>query len=92
MIKARFNRAICYLRLGKLSEARQDYEQLLKEARLPVPIWAVYYGLGEIAFRTGDLTVAKNYYERYLKTAPQGTEEFRKVEMRLEEIRKKAGS
>lgn len=85
---ALMNRAIANLQLGRLKAAERDYEQLRK---LRPTFHAVYYGLGEIAFRRKDTQAAIAHYERYLKFAPKGLEEANTVSNRLVELRASAG-
>jgi tetratricopeptide (TPR) repeat protein len=61
-------RAICYLQLGNLPAAKTDYEELVNLA--PEPLFYVYYGLGEIAYREKATEKAVEYYGRYLELAP----------------------
>jgi tetratricopeptide (TPR) repeat protein len=81
---ARMSRAIAYLQLGLLEEARKDYEHL----RQAFPnLFAVHYGLGEIAYRKQDKRAAIAHYEAYLKHAPKGTQERKDVEARLRQLK-----
>jgi tetratricopeptide (TPR) repeat protein len=61
-------RAICYLQMGNLPAAKADYEELLRLA--PEPLYYVYFGLGEIAYREKATEKAVEYYGRYLELAP----------------------
>lgn len=80
---ALINRAIAQLQLGRLAEARRDYEA----AQKGLPRYsAIYYGLGEIAFRQKDRQAAVANYKLYLKYAPAGTDEARAIALRLEKI------
>jgi len=78
-------RAIARLQLGKLDEAKSDYETV---QRLSPNQYYVLYGLGEIARKKEDPDNAIKYFQLYLKHAPGGTEESRRVEDRLQELSK----
>ena len=80
----RLNRAIAHLQSGNLPQAQQDYRQLLDD--LPRVPHAIYFGLGEIAWRQKNFQEAKEHYEAYLRIAPPETEEARGVAQRLEAI------
>lgn len=78
---ALLNRAFANLQLGNLDAARSDYETL--ERTLPKPMHAVYYGLGEIAYKNKQKRTALQNYERYVKLAPPGTQEMKIVQDRI---------
>jgi tetratricopeptide (TPR) repeat protein len=82
----RLNRAIAHLQCGNLDQAREDYLALL-----PSPprghAHAVYFGLGEIAWRRKDTTEARERYTAYLGLVPSETEESKEVARRLEQLR-----
>ena len=84
---ALMNRAIANLQSGQLEAAQRDYEKLKK---IVPRLHAVYYGLGEIAFRRNRPTDAIANYELYLKYVPEGLEEAKTVRARLQEL--KAGA
>jgi tetratricopeptide (TPR) repeat protein len=66
------NRAIANLQLGRLDDARRDYEHIIsKQSRVP---HTVHYGLGEIAWRKKSRATALEHYNSFLKTAPAGAE------------------
>ena len=67
------NRAICHFRLNQLSEAQKDYERLRSLG--PETPYAVYYGLAEIAARTGRNKDARKLYEEFIKNSPNAPEE-----------------
>ena len=79
------NRGFANLQLGNLEAARRDYEML--ERTLPKPMHAVYYGLGEIAFKTKQKRTALQNYERYVKLAPNGTAEMKLVQERIKQLK-----
>jgi Flp pilus assembly protein TadD len=80
---ALMNRAIANLQLGRLDEARRDYEQIVsRQSRVP---HSVHYGLGEIAWRKKSRT-ALEHYNNYLKTAPAGPER-EEVERRVKRLK-----
>ncbi|MCX8157872.1 MAG: tetratricopeptide repeat protein [Verrucomicrobiae bacterium] len=83
---ARLNRAIAQLQSNQLEGARRDYEVL----RQSHPhYFAVYYGLGEIAWRQGQKKAAIEHYENYLKHAPKGIQERQMIEERLRQLKGK---
>ncbi len=81
---ALFNRAIAYVRSGKLDAAQQDYETLEKLFPTAYPI---HYGLAEIAWRRKDTNSAINHYKLYLANADTNTMEGQIVRQRLKELR-----
>jgi hypothetical protein len=52
----------------------------------PQRIYAVHYGLGQIAGKTGQTAEAIRRFNLYLQTAPPKTEEYRGVEKQLKEL------
>ena len=83
------NRAIAFLQLGKLDEAKQDYLTL---NRLVPNYWVAHYGLGEVAYRRKRHSEAIRNYELYLEAAPApDTQELaaerKLVEERLKELK-----
>ncbi len=81
---ALLNRAIAQLQAGRLDEARQDYEAL----RGLVPeSYAVYFGLGEIAWRKQDRAAALRHFETYLKYGIPGSEEYKAVAERVRQLK-----
>ncbi|HYV27815.1 MAG TPA: tetratricopeptide repeat protein, partial [Candidatus Eisenbacteria bacterium] len=81
---ALFNRAIAYFRTDKLDAAQKDFEKV--ELLVP-PNHAIYYGLGEIAYRKNQKRTAFKYYTLYLKYAPRGTAEYKAVTDRHKELK-----
>jgi tetratricopeptide (TPR) repeat protein len=81
---ALLNRAIAYLKAGKLGESRQDYETLQKS--FPTS-FRIYYGLGEIAYQRKDTNAAVRNYHLYLTNAPNNPDEINAVIARLKELR-----
>jgi len=81
---ALMNRAIAHLQLNQLDQAQRDYEAL---RRLMPRYHAVYFGLGEIAYRRQDTAAALEHYELYLEHGRPGTEEYRSVEQRVQQLR-----
>ena len=77
---ARLNRAIAYLRTGRLDAAETDYRELL--SAFPTA-YRAYYGLGEIALQKRDTNAAIRYCEQYLSKAGADTEEAKTVAARL---------
>jgi tetratricopeptide (TPR) repeat protein len=82
---AQFMRAKAYLGLGKLKEAKQDYEILRTALPKEFP---VYFDLGEIAYRERDTNAAVQYYMLYLLNAPTNlVDDLKKVHTRLAELK-----
>jgi tetratricopeptide (TPR) repeat protein len=81
--QALFGRAVALLKLGKLGEARRDYEALQRS--FPTA-YQVYYGLGEIAYQLKETNAAIRNYELYLTNSPPNPEEIKGVERRLKEL------
>lgn len=78
------NRAIANLQLGRLDDARRDYEHIIsKQSRVP---HTVHYGLGEIAWRNKQRKPALEHYGDYLKTAPASLER-EEVERRVQRLK-----
>ena len=82
---ALLNRGFANLQVGNLDAARQDYEIL--ERRLPRPVHAVYFGLGEIAFKNKQKKTALQNFEKYVKLAPSGTQEMKVVQDRIKSLK-----
>jgi tetratricopeptide (TPR) repeat protein len=80
---ARLNRALAYLRTGRLDAAEADYRELLNG--FPTA-YRAYYGLGEIALQRRDTNTAIQYCEQYLSKAGAGTEEAKAVAARLKSL------
>jgi tetratricopeptide (TPR) repeat protein len=81
---ALLNRAIANLQLGRLDDARRDYEHIMsKQSRVP---HVVHYGLGEIAWRKKLSKPALEHYGNYLKTAPASPER-EEVERRVKRLK-----
>lgn len=83
---ALFNRAVCYLRGGRLADARRDYVQYLKDY---TPDYRVYFGLGEIAMQENNARMAREHFQEYLRLAPPEIEERKTVLAKLEELKKR---
>jgi tetratricopeptide (TPR) repeat protein len=83
-VYARLNRAVTYLRGGKLDLAQRDYEALRTSFPSAYP---VYYGLQEIAYRNKDTNAAINYCQLYLTNAPPNTDEGKEIRARLKDLR-----
>ena len=81
---ALLNRAIAHLRLSHWDDAKRDYETLQKATPSDTRI---FYGLGEIAYRTGDTNSALRNYDLYLAAAAKGTEEAKRITARLKELK-----
>ena len=81
---ALLNRAIAHLQSGNLERAQADYLALL---RFAPDSPAVHFGLGEIAVRQKDTGAALTYYGRYLKFGQKGSDEYKAVAQRFEELK-----
>ena len=81
---ALLNRAIAHLQSGNLERAQADYLALL---RFAPDSPAVQFGLGEIAVRQKDTGAALTYYGRYLKLGQKGSDEYKAVAQRFEELK-----
>jgi tetratricopeptide (TPR) repeat protein len=81
---ALLNRAIAHLRLSHWDEAKRDYETLQKAQPSDTRI---FYGLGEIAYRTRDTNSALRNYNLYLASAAKGSVEAKNVADRVKELK-----
>jgi tetratricopeptide (TPR) repeat protein len=81
---ALLNRAIAHLRLSHWDESKHDYELLQKVQPSDTRI---FYGLGEIAYRTRDTNSALRNYNLYLASAAKGTVEAKNVADRVKELK-----
>jgi tetratricopeptide (TPR) repeat protein len=86
--RALMNRAIAQLQAGKYDEAKRDYNEL--DRILPQPNYAVYYGLAEIATKTNDRSGAIKNFKKYLKYAPENSNEAKQVRERLDKLERGA--
>ena len=82
---ALLNRAICRLKLNQLTEAQIDYEQV--RSLQPDAPYQALYGLAEIAYRSQRKKEAADFYEEYLKKAPNVVER-EEIQKRLKELKK----
>ncbi len=86
------NRAILFLKAGKLNDAKKDYDML----RISFPeLYSVYYGLGEIAWQQKDTVDAIKNYSLYLKYAPDDNQpelvqEKKEISQRLAELKSRS--
>jgi tetratricopeptide (TPR) repeat protein len=79
-------RAEAYAGLGKLPEAKGDYETLQKA--FPTEA-GIYFGLGDVAYREKDTNAAIRNYQLYLTNAsPNLVEERKQVTARLNELKR----
>jgi tetratricopeptide (TPR) repeat protein len=81
---ARVNRAISRLMLNQLSEARSDYQRILKDGN---DTFQVRFGLAEVARLEKAPAEELKQLERYLELAPGGTDEFTNVVQRIASLR-----
>jgi tetratricopeptide (TPR) repeat protein len=64
---ARSNRAAAYVAIGRIADARAEFEDMVKSsASLPDP----YYGLGNLEYRAGNKEKAIEWYEEALTYDP----------------------
>lgn len=82
---ALMNRAVTYLKAKKYAEAKKDYETLIDLK--PPRLFAVHFGLGEVASQEGRKPDALRHYEQYLQIAPTNTAEFKQVAERVQELK-----
>ena len=81
---AQFMRAKAYMGLGKLKEAKDDYEVLRQALPKEFP---VYFDLGEIAYQQRDTNAAVQYYKLYKEYAPTNfTDDLKLANARLGEM------
>jgi tetratricopeptide (TPR) repeat protein len=80
---ARLNRALAYLRTGRLDAAEADYQELLQA--FPTAYRACR-GLGDIALQKRDTNAAIRYYEQYLSQAGADTDEAKAVAAQLKSL------
>ena len=78
------NRAISRLMLNQLSEARSDYQRILKDGN---DTFQVRFGLAEVARLEKAPAEELKQLERYLELAPGGTDEFTNVVQRIASLR-----
>ncbi len=82
---ARLNRAIAYLRTGRLDSAEADYQELLQASPGAFNACA---GLVGNALRIGDTNTAIHYCEQFLATAGAETDEAQAVAARLKSLQR----
>jgi tetratricopeptide (TPR) repeat protein len=88
-LPVRLNRAIANWQSDRLDEAEKDY--LTLEGMLPKPLYSIYYGLADIAYRKNQKKNALMYYKKYLQYAPPGAPEIKYVIEKINAL-KKAGA
>jgi tetratricopeptide (TPR) repeat protein len=71
---ARLYRAVAYLGLGRLEDARADYQELLASSSSSRN---ALFGLGTVAWRQSQTNLAINYYKQFLSTRAGSTPETR---------------
>ena len=81
---ARTNQAICLFQMGRLDDARREYQGLAE--KMP-DLALVQFGLGEIAIRQKNTNAALQHFEKYLKTAATNTTEYADVTSRVQQMR-----
>lgn len=83
-LNARLNRALCFLRLDRLDDARREYRAVSEK----IPDYpAARFGLAEIALRRGETNDALGHFEKYLQFAPTNTLEYSNVVERVAGLR-----
>jgi predicted Zn-dependent protease len=80
---ARFNRALAYLRTGRLDDAEADCQAILEA--FP-SAYRAYHELGEIAWQKRNTNAAIRYFEQYLSQAGADTQEAKSVAARLKSL------
>ena len=80
---ARLNRAIAYLRTGRLDAAEADYQALLQQFPTAYRASAM---LGEVALQKKETNTAIRYYEHYLSKVEPDTEDAKVVAARLKSL------
>lgn len=78
--EARLNRAVCYLKTGSFQAARRDY-QLVTQTNPGA--YSAYYNLAEMADQNEDIKSSIEYYELFLKYAPENQPQVTLAETRL---------
>jgi hypothetical protein len=81
---ALLNRAIAHFRLSHWDDSKRDYEALQKSQPSDTRI---FYGLGEIAYRTHDTNSALRNYNLYLANAAKGSAEAKHVADCVKELK-----
>ena len=69
-------------------KAKADYEKAEKIGAEPY-LFPVYFGLGEIAYRTKDIDGQKRNYKRYLELVPRGgvyENDYKTVKARYDQL------
>ena len=82
---ALINRAIAYLNLSQLQEAKEDYMRL--KSLHANPVAAVEYGLAEVYWKETDYPKAREHYEAFLEIAPGDSREAETAAQRIRDIR-----
>jgi tetratricopeptide (TPR) repeat protein len=77
-------RGMAYLQSDQLSQAKADYEALL---RTYPTAFQPYYDLAEIAMRQGDTNVAIRYAETFLNSSQTNTAEYQVMTERLRSLK-----
>ena len=73
------------LEAERLDESEQAYNELLKI--LQKPPYAIYYGLGEIAYRKKNKEEAIKNFDKYLQLIPSKSPEARLVKDRIKNLK-----
>jgi tetratricopeptide (TPR) repeat protein len=80
---ARLFRAIAALRAGQPDAAKRDYNELL---RRPAQAQNARFGLGSIAWRTGDTNAMLEHYQAFLSNSVAATPQTAVASQRLKEL------
>jgi tetratricopeptide (TPR) repeat protein len=81
---ALLNRAVAEVQLKKFAEAKKDYKSLRKV--LPSEPYIADLGLADVAAAEKNVPEEIRYLKRYLKSAPDDTEEYGYVKKRLQKL------
>lgn len=81
---AKARRAECLLKLGRLAEAKRDYDSLARK----FPEESQFqFGLAQIAEKQKDPTLALKYFESYLRLAPTNSADYAAVLSRVNQLK-----
>jgi predicted Zn-dependent protease len=81
---AKARRAECLLKLGRLAEAKRDYDSLARK----FPEESQFqFGLAQIAEKQKDPTLALKYFGSYLRLAPTNSADYAAVLSRVNQLK-----
>lgn len=84
----RINRALAYLKLGRLDEAEADYQEALQG--FATTACDPYLGLAEVARMKRETNAAIQYYRQYLYLAATNTDDAKGAAAHLKELQPRA--